>query len=252
MTTSCPICGTHTDYIRVPIDEVWGICRAHRLRWRSDRRDPSWTEDFSGSGERAPDELGLTIESLWEQRTAALHGYAIAPEPNRHLVEIPDRFAVARWSRDADVGTIARCVLATLRFEPHVCDVSALRHALEGVIREHGQQNEGPAKMTTKHRPSKQPGGDETMSEMTPERQVIFDALVARVLALGMEEDEPRAVKRATVMTNGWSWTSENSDDGTGHLTVYDWVDPELCRLLDWLRDHGAKTQRSGHDLLAP
>jgi hypothetical protein len=53
---------------------------------------------------------------------------------NRHLVEVPDRFAVARWSRDADVATIARCILGTLKYEPHTADTTVLRHALEGVI----------------------------------------------------------------------------------------------------------------------
>jgi hypothetical protein len=55
-------------------------------------------------------------------------------EPNRHVVEVPDTFAIARWSRDADVATIARCILGTLKYEPHVADTTALRHALEGVI----------------------------------------------------------------------------------------------------------------------
>jgi hypothetical protein len=55
-------------------------------------------------------------------------------DPNRFLVEIPDRFAVARWSRDADVATIARCVLGTLKYEPHAADTTVLRRALEGVI----------------------------------------------------------------------------------------------------------------------
>jgi hypothetical protein len=49
-------------------------------------------------------------------------------------VEIPDRFAVARWSRDADVAEIARCILGTLKYEPHSTDVIALRRALESVI----------------------------------------------------------------------------------------------------------------------
>lgn len=35
-------------------------------------------------------------------------------DPNRHLVEVPDTFAIARWRRDADVATIARCILGTL------------------------------------------------------------------------------------------------------------------------------------------
>ena len=55
-------------------------------------------------------------------------------EAKRHLVEIPDRFAVARWSRDADVAEIARCILGTLKYEPHSTDVIALRRALESVI----------------------------------------------------------------------------------------------------------------------
>jgi hypothetical protein len=54
--------------------------------------------------------------------------------PNRHLVEVPDNFAVARWSRDADVPTIARCILGTLKYEPHTADTTVLRQALEGVI----------------------------------------------------------------------------------------------------------------------
>jgi hypothetical protein len=55
-------------------------------------------------------------------------------ENARFLVEIPDRFAVARWSRDADVATIARCILGTLKYEPHAADTTVLRQALEGVI----------------------------------------------------------------------------------------------------------------------
>jgi len=54
--------------------------------------------------------------------------------PNRHLVEVPDTFAIARWRRDADVATIARCILGTLKYEPHTADTTALRRALEGVI----------------------------------------------------------------------------------------------------------------------
>src|SRR6516225_6178517 len=54
--------------------------------------------------------------------------------PNRHLVGLPDNFAVARWSRDADVATIARCILGTLKYEPHAADITVLRQALEGVI----------------------------------------------------------------------------------------------------------------------
>ena len=55
-------------------------------------------------------------------------------DTNRHLVEVPDTFAVARWPRDADVATIARCILGTLKYEPHTADITVLRRALEGVI----------------------------------------------------------------------------------------------------------------------
>jgi hypothetical protein len=55
-------------------------------------------------------------------------------DTNRHLVEVPDSFAIARWRRDADVTTICRCILGTLKFEPHTADVTALRRALESVI----------------------------------------------------------------------------------------------------------------------
>src|ERR1700756_3692998 len=56
-------------------------------------------------------------------------------DTNRHLVEVPDSFAVARWSRDADVATIARCILGTLKYEPHTADITVLRQALESVIK---------------------------------------------------------------------------------------------------------------------
>ena len=55
-------------------------------------------------------------------------------DPNRHLVEVPDSFAIARWRRDADVATIARCILGTLKYEPHAADTTVLRRALEAVI----------------------------------------------------------------------------------------------------------------------
>jgi hypothetical protein len=55
-------------------------------------------------------------------------------DTNRHLVEVPDSFAVARWPRDADVATIARCILGTLKYEPHVADIEVLRQALEDVV----------------------------------------------------------------------------------------------------------------------
>jgi hypothetical protein len=55
-------------------------------------------------------------------------------DTNRHLVEVPDTYAIARWPRDADIVTIARCILGTLKYEPHAADTKALRRALEGVI----------------------------------------------------------------------------------------------------------------------
>ena len=55
-------------------------------------------------------------------------------DTNRHLVEVPDSFAIARWPRDADVATISRCILGTLKYEPHTADITVLRQALEGVI----------------------------------------------------------------------------------------------------------------------
>jgi hypothetical protein len=85
------------------------------------------------------------VELLRDQR--GLHGNGVrthcamtsnteheSPDTNRHLVEVPDTFAVARWSRDADVITIARCILGTLKYEPHTADTAVLRRALEGVI----------------------------------------------------------------------------------------------------------------------
>jgi hypothetical protein len=54
---------------------------------------------------------------------------------NRHLVEVPDSFAIARWPRDAEVATIARCILGTLKYERHTADITVLRQALEGVIK---------------------------------------------------------------------------------------------------------------------
>ena len=57
------------------------------------------------------------------------------PNKNRFVVEVPDKFATARWSRDANVATIARCILGTLKYEPHTADITVLRRALEGVIK---------------------------------------------------------------------------------------------------------------------
>ena len=66
-------------------------------------------------------------------------------DPNRHVVEVPDSFAIARWPRDADVPTIARCILGTLKYEPHAADTTALRRALEGVIEQNGTSTAQPS-----------------------------------------------------------------------------------------------------------
>ena len=47
--------------------------------------------------------------------------------------EMPDKFAVVRWPRDADVVTIARAILGTLKYEPHTADTTTLRSALERI-----------------------------------------------------------------------------------------------------------------------
>ena len=56
------------------------------------------------------------------------HGFA---DTNRHAVEVPDSFAIARWPRNADGAVIARCILGTLQYEPHTADLTALKGALE-------------------------------------------------------------------------------------------------------------------------
>ena len=128
-------------HVRIPLgdgaDAVWFVCHQHKVRWRVDCHRESWTPDLSNDGERAPHERGWTLGQLCEHRTGLLSRYReVEPydEAKRHLVEIPERFAVARWSRDADVATIARCILGTLKYEPHSTDVAALCRALEGVI----------------------------------------------------------------------------------------------------------------------
>jgi len=67
-------------------------------------------------------------------------------DPNRHVVEVSDSFAIARWPRDADVPTIARCILGTLKYEPHAADTTALRRALEGVIEQNSTSRAQPSR----------------------------------------------------------------------------------------------------------
>jgi hypothetical protein len=71
-----------------------------------------------------PDEQAEVVEQFYDRSI-------------RYLIEISDKFAVARWPRDADVATICRCILGTLKFEPHALDVMPLRRALEAVIEQH-------------------------------------------------------------------------------------------------------------------
>jgi hypothetical protein len=84
-----------------------------------------------------------TVGWFFEDRSAMSNNEHTFADTNRHLVEVPDSFAVARWSRDADIATIARCILATLKYEPHTADTSVLRRVLEGVIE--GTQREDDA-----------------------------------------------------------------------------------------------------------
>jgi hypothetical protein len=153
MAGRCPLCnGEHNGeverfgfqaegHIRIPLgdgtDAVWFVCDQHKVRWRENYHRESWTPGLSNDDERAPHERDWTLGRLCEHRTHLLSRYReVEPydEAKRHLVEIPDRFAVARWSRDADVAEIARCILGTLKYEPHAADVTVLRCALESVI----------------------------------------------------------------------------------------------------------------------
>ena len=84
---------------------------------------------------------GIPPVPLWTVGWFSVLGSAMSnnehtfADTNRQLVEVPDSFAIARWSRDADVTTIARCILGTLKYEPHAADITVLRQALEGVIK---------------------------------------------------------------------------------------------------------------------
>ena len=69
-----------------------------------------------------------------EQEVMEIQGHPTCEPGQRFLVEVPERFAIARWPRDADVSTICRCILGTLKYEPHAADVTGLRRALEGMI----------------------------------------------------------------------------------------------------------------------
>src|SRR5262249_32927259 len=69
-----------------------------------------------------------------EQEVMEIQGHPTCGPGQRFLGQVPARFAVARGPRDADVSTTCRCILGTLKYEPHAADVTGLRRALEGVI----------------------------------------------------------------------------------------------------------------------
>ena len=54
--------------------------------------------------------------------------------PPRLETNTEDSFATSRWPRDAEVPTIARCMLRTLKYEPHTADTTPLLRALETLI----------------------------------------------------------------------------------------------------------------------
>lgn len=85
-------------------------------------RDPSLPEAVQAATAPAREAATASVPAMWT-------GAAMSRG------EVPDSFAVARWSRDADVATIARCILGRLKYEPHTADVTVPRQALEGVIK---------------------------------------------------------------------------------------------------------------------
>jgi hypothetical protein len=54
-----------------------------------------------------------------------------ANEDQCFVTVMPTHYVLARWCRDADVSTIAKCIAAVLKYEPHTADVGRLRQALE-------------------------------------------------------------------------------------------------------------------------
>ena len=71
----------------------------------------------------------------------------------------------------------------------------------------------------------------ESRAETNMTRDDVFDALVQRLTELG--EDKAAVTERARFMINNWTWTSDNSMDDRGHLTIYDWLDNRVAWLLD-------------------
>jgi hypothetical protein len=99
-------------------------------------------------------------------------------DTNRHMVEVPETFAIARWPRDADVATIARCILGTLKYEPHTADTTALRRALESVI-----ANNPPSMATAQQKDLRQREGTFTTCSTVAISITYRDKSVARIFA---------------------------------------------------------------------
>jgi len=111
-----------------------------------------------------------------EQEVMEMQGHPTCGPGQRFLVEVPDSFAVARWSRNADVATIARCILGTLKYEPHTADITALRRALESVVAAaHAQSRQEPTMAHATNSPTTVPHvmvhattGERTVIQLTP------------------------------------------------------------------------------------
>src|SRR5262249_35293011 len=83
--------------------------------------------------EDEPQCWGFETQEEWDAATAA--GYWTKGEWDAAMA---GDLAIARWPRGADVATIARSILGTLKYKPHTNDTTALRRALESVI-DHAQ-----------------------------------------------------------------------------------------------------------------
>jgi hypothetical protein len=64
------------------------------------------------------------------ERKKRLKAARRAGEQEKHDAQ----FVTASWRRDADIITIAKAILATLKVEPHTQDIDPLRRALEQFI----------------------------------------------------------------------------------------------------------------------
>ena len=83
--------------------------------------------------EHDPEFWGFETQEEWDAATAA--GYWTKGEWDAAMA---GDLAIARWPCGADVATIARSILGTLKYKPHINDTTALRRALESVI-DHAQ-----------------------------------------------------------------------------------------------------------------